>query len=115
MVPDSPVPEAASWHLKPLTRYRWAITSRTIAAVLGGYVLSAITAAAFSLALPLAGIARVEAVLWATMMAFLLHALAALWCFGCASAWRAWVGVGLPAALALLALWLLPRATVGVA
>lgn len=114
MEPDSSMPKIASWHLGPLARYRWAVTSRAIAAVLGGYVLSATSAAALSLALPLAGVARVEAVLWATMLAFMLHALAALWCFGCSSAWRAWVGVGLPAAGASLAIWLLPRATVGV-
>lgn len=115
MEPDSPMPKSTLWHPGPLARYRWAVTSRTFAAALGGYVLSATSAAALSLALPLAGVARVEAVLWATMLAFLLHAVAALWCFGCASAWRAWFGVGLPAAIASLAMWALPRATVGVA
>lgn len=115
MEPDSLMPGIALWHFEPVARYRWAVTSRTIAAIFGGYVLSATSVAALSLALPLVGVARVEAVLWATMLAFLLHAVAALWCFGCASAWRAWAGVGLPTVFVSLAVWLLPRAAVGVA
>lgn len=108
---DAAVPRARSSHRRPLalSRYRWAVASRTAAATAGGYALAAAFAAALSLALPLAGVARAEAVLWATMLSFLVHATAALWAFGCANAWRAWGGTAMPAgALALLA-WLLPR------
>jgi hypothetical protein len=104
---------SAFWRPGPLARYRWAVASRTLAAVFGGYVLSAAFAGALSLALPLAGVPRAEAVLWATLLAFLVHATAALWAFGCASAWRAWAGIGGPTVLCALAVWLLPRLPVG--
>ena len=80
------------------------ILSRTIAAVLGGYLLASLVAAccALGLALP-----RAEAVMTGAMLAFAVHAGAALYVFAVRSAWRAWAGLALPAALLGGLLWLL--------
>lgn len=82
-----------------LGRYRWAVASRALAALAGGYALASATAAGVGLALARSGSSSVDAVLWASMLAFVVHAMAALWAFGCASARRAWLGIGIPAAL----------------
>lgn len=88
----------------PIVRYRLDVLSRCVAAVLGGYALSAAVAASLGLALANTGTSRADAALIGTMAAFLTHAIAALWAFGCATAWRAWLGIGLPTvALAALA------------
>lgn len=86
-------------------RYRWAVASRALAATVGGYALASATAAGAGLVLARTGSSGVDAVLWGSMLAFIVHAIAALWAFGCASARRAWLGIGIPAAvLAVLAL-----------
>ncbi|WCM92031.1 DUF3649 domain-containing protein [Acidovorax sp. NCPPB 2350] len=92
---------------RPLWRYRLAIASRSMAAVLGGYALAAAGAAAFSLVLALA-MPRVEAVLAATMLSWLVYAVAVGWAFYARTAWSAWGGV-LGPALALGACALAPR------
>ena len=90
----------------PPSRYRWAVASRALAAVGGGYALAAATAAGLGLMLAQADMARADAVLAATMLSFVVHAVAVLWAFGCATAWRAWLGIVLPAApLAAWAVW----------
>lgn len=97
---DIPLPSRLP-HKLPVSmgRYRFAVASRALAAVGGGYALACATAAGVGLALARSGSSRVDAVMWATMLAFLAHAIAALWAFGCASAGRAWLGIALPAAL----------------
>jgi len=88
----------------PLIRYRLGVASRLIAAAPGGHVLSVCVAHGVALGLSAGGASRVDSALAATMAAFVSHAVAALWAFGCASAWRAWAGIGLPAtAMALFA------------
>lgn len=85
-------------------RYRLTILSRTLAAALGGYALTAAFAGALSLALAQA-MPRVDAVLTATMLAWFVYAGAAGWAFYARSAWTAWAGTLLPAlALGALAL-----------
>lgn len=77
-------------------RYRLAVASRTAAAVAGGYALAAAFAAAGSLALrPF--LPRVDAVLTATMLAWLAYVMAAGWAFYARTAWGAWCGTLLPA------------------
>ena len=85
--------------LPRLGRYRWAVAARALAATFGGYALSSAVAAGGGLALARSGSSSVDAVLWATMLGFIAHALAALWAFGCANARRAWLGIAIPAAL----------------
>ena len=77
-------------------RYRLAIASRALAAVCGGYALAAGWAAALSLGLACC-MPRVEAVLIATMLAWLAYAVAAGWAFYARTAWGAWGGTLLPA------------------
>ena len=88
-------------------RYRLAIASRTVAAVGGGYAVAAGFAAAVSLALAQC-VPRVEAVLTATMLAWVAYAIAAGWAFYARTAWGAWGGTLLPA-LALGACALAPQ------
>jgi len=89
-----------------MLRYRLAVTSRAAAAIGGGYVLASAAAACLAVWLPLA---RVDAVVAAQMLSFVVYACAALWVFATRNAWRAWAGVALPA-LVLAALFWLGRA-----
>jgi hypothetical protein len=70
--------------------YRLAVTSRVLAAVLGGYIVAALASISLSSWLPMA---RAEAVVTGMMSSFLAYLIAVLWCFACRSAWRAWVGL----------------------
>lgn len=80
----------------PLMRYRLAVASRTLAAGLGGYALAAASTSALSLLLhPL--LERVEAVMTATLLSWIVYALAIGWTFYARTAWLAWAGVLLPA------------------
>ena len=77
-------------------RYRLAIASRAVAAVGGGYALAAGFTAALSLLLAQC-MTRVEAVLTATMLSWVVYAIAAGWAFYARTAWGAWGGTLLPA------------------
>ncbi|WLH69489.1 DUF3649 domain-containing protein [Pseudomonas sp. FP2309] len=87
--------------------YRFAVTSRVLAAVIGGYLMASLASVCLALWLPAA---RVDAVIIGMMSSFVFYLLAALWCFACRTAWRAWVGVLLPSAafatLAGVGLWM---------
>lgn len=72
---------------------RVEIGSRVVAAALGGYALSAATAACLALVLPMA---RSEAVLTGTMVSFVVYVCAVLWVFAASSARRAWLGLVVP-------------------
>lgn len=86
--------------------YRLAVTSRVLAAVLGGYVVAALASVSLSLLLPMA---RAETVITGMMTSFLAYLVAVLWCFACRSAWRAWFGMIVPSlvlgAICGLAYW----------
>lgn len=77
-------------------RYRLAVASRALAAIGGGYVVGALAAAVLALWLPLS---RVEATLTGTLASFVVYVCAVMWVFAARSAWRAWLGLALPAAL----------------
>lgn len=83
-------------------RYRLAVASRAVAAIGGGYALSALAATALALYLPLH---RAEAVITATLASLVLYLLAVLWAFAARSAWRAWAGLALPAGALAALLW----------
>jgi hypothetical protein len=87
--------------------YRLAVTSRVLAAVLGGYIVAALASISLSSWLPMA---RAEAVVTGMMSSFLAYLIAVLWCFACRSAWRAWFGLILAslvlAAVSGLAYWM---------
>ncbi|MES2026383.1 MAG: DUF3649 domain-containing protein [Pseudomonadota bacterium] len=75
-------------------QYRLGVASRAIAAILGGYAVTALTTAVLSLVLPMA---RVDAVMMATLLSFTVYTCAVLWVFAARSAFHAWIGIGLPA------------------
>jgi hypothetical protein len=87
--------------------YRLAVTSRVLAAVLGGYVVAALASVCLTLSMPMA---RAEAVVTGMLSSFLIYLLAVIWCFACRTAWRAWFGLSLSglllAGLAGLAYWM---------
>jgi len=85
-------------------RARLGVLARATAAVLGGYALAALTSVALALAYRAP---REEAVLAASMPAFLVFAGAVLWAFAARTAWRAWLGIAVPAlALGAVVWWL---------
>ncbi|QXI39289.1 DUF3649 domain-containing protein [Pseudomonas xantholysinigenes] len=73
--------------------YRLAVTSRSLAALLGGYLLASMVSVCVALLAPMS---QVDAALTGMMLSFVFYLLAFLWCFACRSAWRAWQGVLLP-------------------
>ncbi|WP_032904612.1 DUF3649 domain-containing protein [Pseudomonas sp. CF150] len=76
--------------------YRLAVTSRVLAAVIGGYLMASLAAISLALWLPTS---RADAVVTGMMSSFVFYLLAVLWCFACRTAWRAWAGVMVPSAL----------------
>jgi ABC-type multidrug transport system fused ATPase/permease subunit len=76
----------------PLT-YRLAVTSRCLAALLGGYLLAAMVGVLLSQWLPLP---KAEAVQIGMMSSFLFYLGAFIWAFATHSAWRAWLGILVP-------------------
>ena len=84
--------------------YRWAIASRVAAAALGGYALTSVATVVLALLWPAP---KAQALLWASMLSFVVYAVAVIWVFATRSATRAWGGLlGATALLAALA-WLL--------
>lgn len=77
------------------------LLSRIVAAVFGGYALSALASVAV-LALPMS---RPQAVLTGMMASFVIYAGAVVWVFAVRSAWRAWAGLLVTAAPLALAAW----------
>lgn len=85
-------------------RYRWMVASRVLAAAVGGYALVSLAMAVLVLALPrLDGSTPAQAVLTATLWSFAVYAAVVIWVFSTPSAWRAWAGLALCAAVLGLA------------
>jgi len=86
--------------------YRLAVTSRVLAAVLGGYIVASLASVSLSMWVPMH---RADAVVTGMMISFLAYLGAVIWCFACRSAARAWFGMLVPslvlAAVAGLAYW----------
>lgn len=70
--------------------YRLSVASRALAAIVGGYALTALAIAALAIFLPLS---RADASLTATMSSFLIYACVVIWVFATRTAWRAWAGI----------------------
>jgi len=77
-------------------RYRLGVASRSVAAIVGGYVLAALATMLLSVCLPMV---RVEAVMTATLASFAIYTCAVLWVFATGSALRAWLGLLIPCAI----------------
>lgn len=78
------------------------VLSRTLAAVLGGYAFTYAFTAALARLLPLA---PNDALIVATLPAFIIYPLAILWSFCCRNATQAWYGVALAVPLAVIGFW----------
>lgn len=92
---SNPVKQSAQT-AQALLRYRLDVASRVLAATGLNYAICALFAVLVALAFVAAGMPRVDAVLAADMLAFLLFALVAVWVFACASAARMWAVLVLP-------------------
>lgn len=99
-------PKPAKVRLGTPLRYRLAVASRALAAIVGGYVLSALVAIAMALWLPLA---RAEAVITGTLASFVVYTCAVMWVFAARDAWRAWAGLAAPSAVLAIVLWVAQR------
>ena len=87
----------------------WQIASRILAAVVGGYLLSAglVTLAAMGLG---QAMDQSEAVVLTSMLGFLLYLALVLWAFAEQRLWRIWTVMAGGSAVSLgLALWLAPK------
>ncbi|RZJ26520.1 MAG: DUF3649 domain-containing protein [Haliea sp.] len=73
--------------------YRLGVASRTVAAILGGYVLSALVATVSAIYYPAT---RAEAAIFGMLASFVIYTLAVMWVFAVRTAWRAWLGLLLP-------------------
>lgn len=82
--------------LSAAVMYRLGVASRSVAAIVGGYVLAALVTMLLSVSLPMA---RSEAVMTATLLSFAVYTCAVLWVFATRSALRAWLGLLIPAAV----------------
>lgn len=78
---------ASAMALSPSLRRSLDILQRAIAAIVAGYGISALASIGLARTLPLE---RSEAVVAATLIAFLLHACVALWAFAARDALRLW-------------------------
>ncbi len=76
--------------------------SRILAALLGGYLFTYAFTAALARLLPLP---PGDALVVATLPAFLVHTLAVLWTFACRNPWRMWSGLALALPLAAIGFW----------
>ncbi|MEG0636463.1 MAG: DUF3649 domain-containing protein [Pseudomonas sp.] len=76
--------------------YRLAVTSRCLAALLGGYLLAAMASVCITLLAPMP---KAEAVITGMMLSFLFYLVAFLWCFACRTTAHAWLGVMVPTLL----------------
>ena len=74
--------------------YRLGVASRAVAAIGGGYALSALAATVSAIYFPGT---RAEAAIFGMLMSFVIYTLAVMWVFAVRSAWRAWQGLLLPA------------------
>lgn len=74
--------------------YRMSVASRVVAAILGGYALTALATMALAIFLPMP---KAEASMAATLLSFLIYTCAVIWVFATRTATRAWVGIVAPA------------------
>lgn len=81
-----------------------AVAVRTVAAIVGSYVLAAAISAAVTRLLPLP---RIDAVVVATLLGLLVLPFVPIWAFAARTPLRAWAGIIVPIALLAAAGWLM--------
>ncbi|MBB4817215.1 hypothetical protein HNP29_000572 [Pseudomonas alcaligenes] len=86
-----------------MTLLTWLpVTSRVLAALVGGYAFTYALTAALGRLLPLH---PMDAMVVATLPSFALYTLAILWAFAARDAWWAWGGAALALPLAGIGFW----------
>ena len=85
---------------------RWAVFSRILAAILGGYAL-ATSCALFIGQLLLSNAGKYQAIHIGLLLSFLVYACAAMWVFSLSNATKAWIGLIKWNLVFLLGTWLL--------
>ena len=90
-------------------KVHWSnVLSRVLAAVVGGYILSAMCAVSLSRALPvMTSMDSSEAVLVGTMMSFAIYVTAIVWVFSTSGARGAWIGLTAVTLMVGAAPWLI--------
>lgn len=78
------------------------ILSRTVAALVGGYVFTYAFTAALARLLPLD---NVDSLIVSSLLSFVVYTFAILWAFAARSQARAWMGVALAVPLAMIGFW----------
>lgn len=89
-----------------LVRYRLMVFLRFVLAIFGGYYLAAITATVMGMAF-VAEPLKVNAVLSATMLAFIIYCAVFIGVFMVRSTLKAWMGVILPSLVMSALYWLM--------
>jgi hypothetical protein len=90
--------------ISEVARYRWMVTSRVLAAVVGGYALTSAATVLFALIWPLP---RAEAVAASTLLSFALYASVIVWIFAVRRLRTVWLGLICATAVCLTLCWLL--------
>lgn len=83
-------------------RYRANVAARVVAGTIGAYVIAALFAATLAFLLPMP---RVEAIVPATLLSYLVGPAVTLWAFLARGPWRAWAGLVLMGAALAAILW----------
>jgi len=89
-------------------RHRFQLGLRLIAAIPGGYALSAASVATLAGLLAQSGMARSDAVVLSAMLGFVLYLVLLLWAFAVRSVARLWAVIAGGLAACGLLLWLMP-------
>ncbi|MFV0675142.1 DUF3649 domain-containing protein [Variovorax sp. tm] len=93
-------------------RHRLGVALRAVAAIAGGYGVAALSSVVLALCLPAAfGMARSEATMTGLLASFAVFALSVMWVFAARTAFRAWSGLAVAAAVLGALLLLLMRTT----
>ena len=90
-------PDRRNW------RYRANVAARALGGTVGAYAVAALFAAAAARILPMG---RLDAIVPATLLAFLVIPAVMIWAFLARGPWRAWAGVTALAALFAAIAWL---------
>jgi predicted neutral ceramidase superfamily lipid hydrolase len=79
------------------------ILSRSVAAIIGGYVLSNLLATLISYLLPMP---TADSVLLSLLLSFLFYSIAIIWVFSVKTAGKAWLGLFIACAISAVGLYL---------
>lgn len=79
------------------------ILSRSVAAIIGGYVLSTLLATFISYLLPMP---TVDSVLLSLQLSFLFYSMIIIWVFSVKTASKAWLGLFITCAISAVGLYL---------